>query len=82
MAELVNTRSASPTVSSNPYSTVNNVKIPIERNHDPNIIYMVTPLCNSTKFITVVHIENVFIIHAHGTMINKDQERNEGLESS
>ena len=43
---------------------------------------MVTPFFNVTKLINSVNIDNKFIIHAHGIMINKDKERKERLETS
>ena len=40
------------------------------------------PFCNGTKFLTSVTTENKFIIPDHAIIINKDQKRNEGIETS
>ena len=41
---------------------------------------MVISFFNGTNLINSVNNENKFIIPAHGIMINKDQDRKEGLK--
>ena len=79
---LINTRPNVPNSSYKRHSPVDNLKRPIKLNTDPPIFGMVTSLCNETRLITSFNTDNKFIRPAHASMINKDQEKKEGLETS
>ena len=81
-AGIVNPRPTLPTSYYKRHSTVNNIERPIKCNPNTTKYDMVTPLCNDTKFINSVNTENKFIIPDHVIIINKDQDRKEGIETS
>ena len=79
-AGILNPRPTLPTSSYKQHYPVNNLKRPIKCNYEPPKFDMVTPYFNDNKFITSVNTENNFIIPAHGIIINKDQDRKDGLK--
>ena len=81
-AVLVNPRPALTTSSYTRHYPVDNLKRPIKYNPDPPIFDTVKLLCNETKLIKSFTTNNKFISPTHDIMINKDQERKEGLERS